>query len=403
MLSIHARKFSPELPTIDENEPLASAGGTRAGSTRKSWIAGHARPHVAFVEKEYLRWLTAISDEEVLLKLRFRQGKQYKQDPGNAAAAPEPGRSPGKMDEKAYGTAENIRRAIEVVSSDLLRDEFLHAPGFRVIKTTYITRTSTLYAVVGIGNAKMLDASQIREKLEVGLRQFTDVDQSGMKIKVRITHNPPGDTKDAHCASPEIANPTLEDAKKSLQESLVEPFYKNTDYVGSDYGTGINPDIPLMDIVHIRLRVDRNTLHCNFLPKRQLSSETRRRLDVQIGNLKAVIAAAIEPLLVGDPSLGFKAGFNGIGPSVVQLAGHSTGDMYNVAASLLLDPTRSVVISRLDPDFTHPDPARNANMKVYDQSETISAFLRHTLPVNEHWRVSRIPVRGMKENAERNG
>ena len=47
-----------------------------------------------------------------------------------------------------------------------------------------------------------------------------------MKIKVRITHNPPGDTKDAHCASPGIANPTLEDSKLSLQESLVEPFYK---------------------------------------------------------------------------------------------------------------------------------------------------------------------------------
>ena len=401
MLSIHARKFSPELPTTDENGPLASARSTRAGSTRMSRFTGHTRPHAAFIEKEYLRWLTVISDEEMLLKLRFRQGKQYKRDPGNAAAAPETGKSPGKMDEKAYGTAENIRRTIEVVSSDLLRDEYLHAPGFRVIKTTYITRTSTLYAVVGIGNAKMLDASQIREKLEIRLRQFTDVDQSGMKIKVRITHNPPGDTKDAHCASPGIANPTLEDAKISLQESLVEPYYKNTINVGSDYGPGINPDIPLMELVHIRLRVDRNTLHCDFLPRRQLSSETRRRLDVQTGKLKAVIAAAIEPLLVGDPSLGFKAGFNGTGPYVVQLAGHASGDMYNVAASLLLNPTRSVVISRLDPDFTHPDPARNANMKVYDQSETISAFLRHTLSENEHWRILRIPVHGMKDSAER--
>ena len=178
MLSIHARKFSPELPTIDENEPLASAGGTRAGSTRKSWIAGHARPHVAFVEKEYLRWLTAISDEEVLLKLRFRQGKQYKQDPGNAAAAPEPGRSPGKMNEKAYGIAENIRRTIEAVSSGLLRDEYLHAPGFRVIKITYKTRTSTLCAVVAVNNVKILDESQIREKLAIRLRQFTELDQS---------------------------------------------------------------------------------------------------------------------------------------------------------------------------------------------------------------------------------
>ena len=401
MLSIHTRKFSPELPTIDENEPLASAGGTRAGSTRKSRFAGHARPHVAFVEKEYLRWLTAISDEEVLLKLRFRQGKQYKQDPGNAAAAPEPGRSPGKMYEKAYGTAENIRRTIETVSSGLLRDEYLHAPGFRVIKITYKTRTSTLCAVVAVDNVKILDESQIREKLAIRLRQFTELDHPGMKIKVRITHNPPGDTKDAHRVSPGIANPTLEDAKTSLQESLVEPFYKNTVNVGSDYGPGIIPDIPLKELVHIRLRVDRNTLHCDFLPRRQLFGETRRRLDVQTGKLKAVIAAAIEPLLVGDPSLGFKAGFNGTGPYVVQLAGHASGDMYNVAASLLLNPTRSVVISRFDPDFTHPDPARNANMKVYDQSETISAFLRHTLPVNEHWRVSRIPVRGMKENAER--
>ena len=334
---------------------------------RNPRITGHTRPHVAFVEKEYQRWLTAIYDEESPAKLRFRQDKQYKQKPCNVDAAPVTERS----------------------------------PGFRVIKTTYVARTYTLHAVIGVDNVRMLGESQIREKLEIMLRQFTGADHSGFNIKVRIAHNPTKDTKDVNRTSPGTANPILEDEKKRLQESLIEPFCKNTVNVGSYFGTGLNPNIPLMELVRIKLRVDRDTLHCDFVPERQLSGETRRQPELQIGKLKAEIAAAIEPLLASNPALGFKAKFNGIGPYVVQLAGHATGDMYNVAASLLLNPTRSVMISRLDPDFHHPDPARDANMKVYDQSETISAFLRHVLPENEHWRISGIPVHGMKDNAER--
>ena len=401
MLALYARKYLPGLPAIDENQPLGSAGNIHTDPVRSSRIDGYARPHTAFVEQEYIRWLVAISDEQTMSEQRPGQTGKYRQRPGIMDVMPELVRSPGKTGTTARVTTDNIRRAIEVASSDLLREEYRQVPGFRVIRTNYTAGTSTLYVVTGVDDVKMLSESKVREKLDAMLRQFSGGVRPGFNVKVRIAPNPAGDTKDMARAGTGTANPLLEDERKRLQETLVEPFYENSVNPGSDCAIVDNPDIPLAKLVRVRLGVDRDTLRCDFLPKSQLSGEARRQYELQVGKLKAGIASAIEPLLAGNPGLKFKAGFNGAGPFVVQLAGHASGDMYNVAASLLLSPTRSVMISRLDPDFTHPDPARDANMKVYDRSEAITAFLRHTLPEHEHWRISSIHVRGMKESAER--
>ena len=334
-------------------------------------------------------------------KLPDKINKQVQQQSGNGSTRPVTGKSPGDINIKAQETAESIQNSVKILGTDLLMDEYQCVLGFRVIRLNYNARTSTLYAVIGIDDAKTLCESEIKERLEMMLGQFPDVDQSDVKIILRITPNLFEDKKDSHYKSRERTNPILEEQIKRLQEGLIEPFYKITVNLSPDYGSGVSRNGTLRELVRIRLGVEGDTVQCIFSPKHRLTVEQRLQIDLQIGKFKVDIATAIEPLLAINPSLKFKTKFNGIGPSVVQLPGHATGDMYNVAAGLLLNPTRSVVISRQDPDFAHHDPARDANLKVYDQSEIISEFLYQTLPETERWRIKIIPVRGMKEGTER--
>ena len=401
MLSIHARKYSPVLAAVDENRPLENTGETHTGPVQSSPAGTHGPPHAAFIENEYRRWQAVIRDQYEPPGIRSRQNKKYRQRLRETVTAPEPVRNPDRSGTGAYGAAENFRKAIEAATSDLLWEEYHQMPGFRIIKSTYHTGASMLKAVVGIDNARMLAEGDVRKKLQVLLGGFAPGDRPAVNLLVRIASNPVCYSKTESHGIPEPANPVLEDRRKHLRELLVEPFYGAPVKVSPDNGPGSSQVIPLSELVIVRLHVQGNTLHCVFLPRRHLSGETRRRVDLKVGKLKADIAAAMEPLLAGNPSIRLKTRFDGIGPFVVQLAGHATGDMYNVAASLLLDPTRTVMISRLDPNFSHPDAARQANMRVYDRSATISAFLKHGLPGHEHWRISIISVRGMKESAER--
>ena len=94
--------------------------------------------------------------------------------------------------------------------------------------------------------------SEIKERLEMMLGQFPDVDQSDVKIILRITSNLFEDKKDSHYKSRERTNPILEEQIKRLQEGLIEPFYKITVNLSPDYGSGVSRNGTLRELVRIQ-------------------------------------------------------------------------------------------------------------------------------------------------------
>lgn len=424
MLSRYASKHSPaSIPVVEESTPEAAGGRhvqpladpalasptlaspalanpTLANPTLASpTLARSNPPYEAFVNKEYMLWKRVAAGRRRLPGSSPGSTRRPRLEACRATARPGAGNSLEIIYEEAV--ADSIRNIAGISVTGFLRDEYRHVPGFRVAKFRYNARTQKLHAVLGCDNVKALCAAQVRDRLKTKLNEFPEVYQSALKIYLRITPNPHNDKTGGKPGSEKTANPLLEETRKQLLETLVERFCHTTLNPGRpDGGNGDSRDMPMKELVRIRLDVDGDTLICNFSPRRLFTGHQRCQIDLLVGKLKAGIAAAVEPVLAANPSLKLKVKLNGIGPAVVQLAGHSTGDMYSVAASLLLSPARSVMVSCQDPGYTHPRPARDANLKAYDRSDTISQFIRQTLPENEGWRVMRAPVRGMKESSE---